>query len=508
MDIEAAFELAKRSIVVQTGKSLIDSQKFVLQGIIEGKKLREITDLHRYNDSYVKQISASLCKYLSAAFGEPVNKDNIRSVLEQRLRLEQRNPEPVVIPDQEIVTTPAVVNSNFVFDLLGRDDNVASNWTEYNENIWVGRIEQSEALCQKILGDCRIAIILGITGIGKTALAERVAEQTKQKWDQIVRINFDDIKVSESFLEATNSMLSQFGISPTTEDYKKTDGLLELLVYNVQSRQVLLIIDSLEFILGENKQGEQTLKDATWQDFFKRLLTANRCNGRIILTSQILPNVLEQIASRYTQYFSKSVMSGLNNLEQLELFAKACLDISENSESCTYLRRMGAIYEGHPLSLRTIIGEIQELCFGNVLAYWEQYSEEFEMVERDIINADSCSISEDKWKINRLSLSMENKVQYRLQQTFFRLKNSCYLAYCLLCEASIFRGVRLEKQWTNQLKERGDLSQELSDHEIREALNKLYAWYLVESEVQKNKRYIRLHNLVRSVALEHLNDLP
>ena len=60
MDIEAAFELAQRSIMVQTGKSLIDSQKSVLQGIIEGKKLREITDLHRYNDSYVKQISASL----------------------------------------------------------------------------------------------------------------------------------------------------------------------------------------------------------------------------------------------------------------------------------------------------------------------------------------------------------------------------------------------------------------------------------------------------------------
>ena len=88
------------------------------------------------------------------------------------------------------------------------------------------------------------------------------------------------------------------------------------------------------------------------------MLTVDRCQGRMILTSQILPNAVEQIASRYTKYFFKSVMSGLSNVEQLELFAKAGLDITENSESRTYLVRIGTVYEGHPLSLRTIIEPI------------------------------------------------------------------------------------------------------------------------------------------------------
>ena len=71
----------------------------------------------------------------------------------------------------------------------------------------------------------------------------------------------------------------------------------------------------------------------------------------------------------------------------------------------------------------------------------------------------------------------------------------------------MFRGTRLEKQWINQFEDRGDLPEELSSDGIRVALNKLYAWYLVESELQQNKRYIRLHNLVRSIALKHLNNL-
>jgi len=381
-------------------------------------------------------------------------------------------------------------------------------WTVYEENIWVGRTEQSQLLCQKILSDCRITIILGITGIGKTALAEKIAHETQQKWDQIVRVNFDDDKVSESFLEAAKSLLNQFGITPTSDDYKKTDGLFDLLTYNVQSRQVLLIVDSLEFILSENAQREQMFQDALWYKFFKCLLTTDSCKGRVILTSQVLPSVIEQVASRYSQYFYKSVMSGLTNLEQLELFDRSGLDITENSESRKYLTQMGTVYEGHPLCLRTIIGEIQELFFGNVLAYWDRYSEEFERVERDLMDVDSHSGIDDKWILHRLSSPIENKVQFRLQQTLLRLKESCYSAYCLLCEASVFRGTRLERQWINQFEDhRGDLPVELSNDGIRVALNKLYAWYLVESELQQNKRYIRLHNLVRSIALEHLDNL-
>ena len=427
----------------------------------------------------------------------------------ERVLRQQSDPSPN--PTNQIATEDLQKSGSLEFDVIGQSETFAHRtsqaWTVYEENIWVGRTEQSQLLCEKILSDCRITIILGITGIGKTALAEKIAHETQQKWDQIVRVNFDDDKVSESFLEAAKSLLNQFGITPTSDDYKKTDGLFDLLTYNVQSRQVLLIVDSLEFILSENAQREQIFQDDLWYKFFKCLLTTDSCKGRVILTSQVLPSVIEQVASRYSQYFYKSVMSGLTNLEQLELFDRSGLDITENSESRKYLTQMGTVYEGHPLCLRTIIGEIQELFFGNVLAYWDRYSEEFERVERDLMDVDSHSGIDDKWILHRLSSPMENKVQFRLQQTLLRLKESCYSAYCLLCEASVFRGTRLERQWINQFEDRVDLPVELSNDGIRVALNKLYAWYLVESELQQNKRYIRLHNLVRSIALEHLDNL-
>jgi DNA-binding Xre family transcriptional regulator len=64
------------------------------------------------------------------------------------------------------------------------------------DNAWVGREKLVAELSQKLRGSCRLLLILGLTGIGKTALAERLAVQL-QDWfsgdwkNKLRRANFD-----------------------------------------------------------------------------------------------------------------------------------------------------------------------------------------------------------------------------------------------------------------------------------------------------------------------------
>ncbi len=54
-------------------------------------------------------------------------------------------------------------------------DNLLQKLTQNIEPIWVGRESLQSDLLEKLRGDCRIVVITGITGIGKTALTYKLA---------------------------------------------------------------------------------------------------------------------------------------------------------------------------------------------------------------------------------------------------------------------------------------------------------------------------------------------
>ena len=59
---------------------------------------------------------------------------------------------------------------------------------------WVGRESLIADLSDRLHGSCRLLLIAGLSGIGKTALSERLtlALQTQRKGDRLLRENFDN----------------------------------------------------------------------------------------------------------------------------------------------------------------------------------------------------------------------------------------------------------------------------------------------------------------------------
>jgi len=98
-------------------------------------------------------------------------------------------------------------------------------FTAYSQETWVGRTEIITQWREKLRGNCRILLITGITGQGKTALAERLAVELQQEWQYLPPVTFDDETIRD-FVSAAEKLLRNLNERVTTEDRKQPDLLL------------------------------------------------------------------------------------------------------------------------------------------------------------------------------------------------------------------------------------------------------------------------------------------
>ena len=378
------------------------------------------------------------------------------------------------------------------------------------DNAWVGRSKLLKDLSYRIQESCRLLMLVGITGIGKTALGERLAVELADwfdnDWTRFHQENFEDEQQSSDFASVAARWLEKWGESITTEDRKDPQRLLYRLVRHLCENRYLVMMDSLENILqGNGEDGWNDFQDEWWLKFFDSYLKAQPCQTCIILTSQDLPGQIEAIDPKSRNFRHCQLLNGLEQSEQMALFEKTELDISLTSAGRPYLERIGTAYEGHPLALRVIAGEIKNKPFeGNVVAYWNQYGKEVEEVENAIAESQekNSTGAEDKWQLDRFTKTLRRNVRSRFNQEFARLRNDAKWAYILLCESSVYRCPVPEDFWLSHLED-----WDRNEEEQKAALDTLRVRYLVEEIVQNNQHLLRQHNLIRSVSLEHLSQM-
>ena len=265
-------------------------------------------------------------------------------------------------------------------------------------------------------------------------------------------------------------------------------------------------MDSVELALqGDEVEGWSRFTDELFLQLFNEVVAAAEFASCIVLTTQEMPEGLVEAVARYPQRWWCLPLAGLDVQERLQLFERTGLSVELVGDSGKILQRIGEAYEGHPLALRVIAGEIGGKPFyGNVRAYWDRYGTEIEAVEQALAEAKSGQVSGagDRWRLDRFSRALRGQVRSRLWVTFERLKQDVELAYLLLCEASVYRCAVPEDWWLSHL----EYWQE--DKERQElALDLLRERFLVEEVVEGDRYLIRQHNLVRSISLECLRRL-
>ncbi|MFB2979895.1 ATP-binding protein [Microseira sp. BLCC-F43] len=374
------------------------------------------------------------------------------------------------------------------------------------DDAWVGRETLIQTLSASIQSSCRVLLLVGITGIGKTALAERLVQELRGSWREH-RDNFEDNNKVSDFASVALQWLEKWGENVPKEE-RKPEQLLRRLVKCLRKNRYLIMMDSLEYLLtGNEEDGWGDFADEWWGKFFVSFLAESDCQSRLILTSQDLPTRFETECDRYKNIWHCQLLKGLEIPEQVALFQKAELD-GDLELPNSPLRVIGEVYDGHPLALRTIAGEIKGSYGGKVRAYWKDNSRYIEEVKEAIDEARNQGIvkgDEDRWQLASYTKVLRRKVKERIEQTFERLKNDVYDAYMLLCTASIYRCEVKEKWWLINLEDEG-----YSEKQQQDAMQTLRERYLVEDGGidDEDNRLVGQHNLIRSVAIAHRLMLP
>ena len=147
------------SIVASSGEdfgldiNLNDLQWLIINCAAQRQTYQQIADQSGYDHDYIKHVAADLWHSLSSITGETVSKHNFQSVLGRY----QRSQSTLASDSQRISAIPS--NLTYPSQVL----------IEAQEIRWVGRQSLIGELSQKILADCRILSLVGITGIGKSS---------------------------------------------------------------------------------------------------------------------------------------------------------------------------------------------------------------------------------------------------------------------------------------------------------------------------------------------------
>lgn len=387
------------------------------------------------------------------------------------------------------------------------------DWTAYDDR-WVGRKQLISDLTKKLRGSCRLLLLLGITGIGKTALSECIANDVQSRFTKVLRVNFDNDEKPRDFASSAERWLEELGCSQLVED-KQPKAILDGLIVHLQENRVLVLIDSLEAILIKNEEyGWGDFEDEWWGKFLAKFLAIESCESCLIVTSQDLPTKVEALASRYPNAYHREILGGLADEEQIALFEKAGLDMGADSQDRDLLMRIGKAYHGHPLTLRVVIGDIVQSFGKSAVAFWGNVGGEIKEVETALAEAEAGAKLEgadDDWKLHKLTREIRLKVyKQRLEAVFRRLETQNADAYLLICVVAKYRRPVQDSGWLRQLElyvKR--LKKEVYTKEQQQkVLDDLCDRFLVEISLNHNShRVLGLHNLIRSVALEHRKDL-
>jgi len=360
-----------------------------------------------------------------------------------------------------------------------------------NSNLrWVGRAELIFDLRQKLSGELRIISIVGITGIGKTSLAtrlsvdEHISNFLTPSW-----VRFYDAPTKTFDVVAQQVLGEKLSAQPQLQQDRK--ALLEAMINELQIRPILLIIDMLEAVLISDGKGGHFWQEgeSIFGDFLERIILAENMPSRVILTSQYSLPVLAQ--GRYDYRLWQESLKGLTEEESLRLFERWNVSI-ENDKTEDFLIRIIKIYEGHPLALKLIAGDIiNEPYQGDIEAFWEENKPHFEAMERQARNGENV----------RNMYIIDDKVRSRVEDTLKRLFYSHEYAYLMLCMGAELECFAEKLAWLMVLCDAPEKEQDLAFATLKKR-------FLLEWEKPHRKVLYRLHNLIQNVALEyHLDNI-
>jgi WD40 repeat protein len=402
------------------GSRLNKIQEIVLQQAWEGYSYPEIADRAGYDLGYVKDVGSKLWQLLSETLGEKVTKNNVQVVLQRHWHSFQSfQPETTNLPE---------VNTH---------SNYRQDWGEaIDVSVFFGRNSELALLEKWIIGDrCRLVILQGMGGIGKTALAVQLARQIQGEFDYLIWRSLRNAPPLKDLLAEIILFLSD----QQEINFPQTiDNQISRLMEYLRSSRCLLVLDNAESILDSSKRvGRYREGYEDYGQLLRRISDENH-QSCLLLTSREMPTGIAAKEGDFLPVRSLS-LSGLQ-LPEVEKILQA-KGLIQSQQDCQQLIER---YAGNPLALKIAATTTRSLFDGNVSLFLEQ----------------GTVVFGDIWDL--------------LDQQFARLSP---------LEQKVMYWLTINREWTTLAELRQDIVPMVSHRELLEALESLKRRSLIESKL-------------------------
>ncbi|MBW4640571.1 MAG: NACHT domain-containing protein [Gloeocapsa sp. UFS-A4-WI-NPMV-4B04] len=357
MTFEEALEIVEQAV---EPKQLNKIQLLVFQHAWHGHSYMEISTATDYDCGYIKDTGSKLWQMLSESLSEKVTKQNLQAVLKRYVR---QNRELGVTSHS---TTSSIPKAGIL--------NPAQDWGEaVDTSIFYGRSRELATLSKWIVQDnCRLLTILGMGGIGKTALAVKLAQQVQGEFKYVIWRSLRNAPP----VQETLTNLIKFLSNQQETNLLDIDAQVSRLVEFLRSSRCLLVLDNAESIL---KSGDYTGCYREGYEGYGQLIrrvAETSHQSCLVLTSREKPVGIDSREGS-TLPVRTLQLAGLQSIEAQELLKVGDLAGLENEKA-----KLIQLYQGNPLALKIISTSIQILFNGNISEFLEQGTTVFNGIGR------------------------------------------------------------------------------------------------------------------------------
>ena len=224
-----------------------------------------------------------------------------------------------------------------------------------------GREQELDTLTAWLVQErCRVVSVLGMGGIGKSALAVTLMHQLAPHFEVVLWRSLRDAPTCEELLE---DCLKRLTPQPLQEMPATLEQRVGLLLEYFRSQRALLVLDNLELLLEEG-EGMGRMR-AGYQDYERllRRVAQTEHQSCLLLTSREKPRGLAALEGSHTPVRALR-LSGLDAMASEQLLLEK--DVAGTTPD---RQRLIARYGGNPLALKIVAETIVELFDGEIAPF-------------------------------------------------------------------------------------------------------------------------------------------
>ncbi len=227
-----------------------------------------------------------------------------------------------------------------------------------------GREQELAQLSQWVIGErCRVVSVLGIGGIGKSALTVNLMHQVAGHFQVVIWRSLRDAPSCESLLDECLQVLAPQTLRNVSMSLERR---LSLLLECMRNTRVLLVLDNLETLLEEGQNTGHIRPGYEGYTQLLRRIAETEHQSCLLLTSREKP--IDLMALEGSRAAVRSLRLAWLDLDACKHLLAEKDVVGDNAERA----RLIEAYAGNPLALKIVAQTIVEVFGGEIALFLEQ----------------------------------------------------------------------------------------------------------------------------------------